>query len=402
MRIGILTQYYRPEIGAPQARLSELARWFQTRGHEVFVLTAMPNYPQGQLYPGYSGVYLREKIDGIQVIRSYIYPTKSVALPKRLANYFSFVISSVLVGISALPKLDYLLTESPPLFLGISGFLLSRLKGARWIFNVSDLWPESAVRLGVIKEGWALRLASALESFCYRKAFLVTGQSREILEDIQHRFPNVNAYHLSNGVDTDLFGPDRRSDEVRKELFEGRPFVAVYAGLHGIAQGLGQLLEAAAHLQETPDFSMIFFGEGPEKSSLVQKAGSLGLQNIRFMDPLPHQRMPSVMASADLAMIPLKERLPGAVPSKLYEAMGSGVPVVLIANGEAASIVQESKAGVVVEPGDVETLARTLRELLNDVAARSEMGCNGRRAAVARFNRRIIANAFIDFLEDRI
>ncbi|HET6266395.1 MAG TPA: glycosyltransferase family 4 protein [Acidobacteriota bacterium] len=400
MRIGILTQYYRPEIGAPQTRLSELARWFKARGHEVIVLTAMPNYPEGRIYKGYGGVYRREEIDGIQVIRAFIYPTKSVAHFKRLFNYFSFVISSILVGLPALPKLDYLLSESPPLFLGISGYLLSRLKGAKWIFNVSDLWPESAVRLGIVREGWALKMAEALESFCYRKAHLVTCQSVEILENIRGRFPNSSCYHLSNGVDTDLFGPEHRSPEVRQELFEGRPFVAVYAGLHGIAQGLGQLIDAAEQMRENPEFFLMFFGEGPEKSSLIQSAQSKNLKNIRFMDPLPHQRMPTLMASTDLALIPLKERLPGAVPSKLYEAMGSGVPVVLIANGEAASIVRQSQAGIVVNPGDVSDLVRSLRELIGDKNKLGEMGKNGRRAAVAGFNRKTIANAFVDFLEN--
>lgn len=402
MRIGILTQYYKPEIGAPQARLSELARWFKARGHEVFVLTAMPNYPQGRLYKGYGGVYRREELDGIQVIRTYIYPTKSVKFHKRLANYFSFVISSVLAGIPALPRLDYLITESPPLFLGISGYLLSRFKKARWIFNVSDLWPESAVQLGIVREGWALKLARALERFCYRKAFLVTCQSVEILDDIQQRFPHLSCYHLSNGVDTEIFRPEHRSSDVRSELFEGRPFVAVYAGLHGIAQGLGQLLEGAGQMQEFPEFFMFFFGEGPEKSSLMQKAESLNLNNIRFMDPVPHQRMPLVMASVDLAMIPLKQRLPGAVPSKLYEAMSSGTPVVLMAEGEAASIVMEAQAGVVVNPGDVQGLARNLRELLGDKDRLREMGKNGRKAALAGFDRKTIANAFVDFLENQV
>ena len=401
MRIGILTQYYPPEIGAPQARLSELAKWFVQRGHEVYVLTAMPNYPRGKLYPGYGGFFRREEQDSIHIIRSYIFPTKSVSILPRLANYFSFVISSLIIGIFALPKLDYLITESPPLFLGISGYFLSRIKRIKWIFNVSDLWPDSAVRLGIIRDGFSLKMASALESFCYRKASLVTGQSKEILQNISDRFKEVRTYHLSNGVDTDLFRPDLRSEELRNRLFKGLSFVAVYAGLHGIAQGLSQLIESAEKLKDLPNFSMVFIGDGPEKTDLISKVQQMGLTNIRFLDPFPHNAMPSILASTDVALVPLKNRLPGAVPSKIYEAMGSGLPVILVADGEAAQIISDANAGEVVRPGDIETLAAVLRALIENNEKRLQMGKNGRVAAERKFSRKVIANGFVDFLEEK-
>ena len=148
MKIAFLTQYYPPEIGAPQNRLSQLAARFAHSGHDVSVLTAMPNYPEGKTHPGYKGVLRRERLDGVSVIRTYIYPTQSAGYVRRLTNYFSFVVSSALGGMALLTRADYLFVESPPLFLGLTGFLLSRVKRMRLIFNVSDLWPESAVRLG--------------------------------------------------------------------------------------------------------------------------------------------------------------------------------------------------------------------------------------------------------------
>ncbi len=402
MKLGILTQYYPPEIGAPQARLSELAREFVERGHEVFVLTGMPNYPGGRIYHGYGGIFRREERDGVSVLRAYIYPTKSLGMVRRLANYLSFVFSSLFVGTMALPRLDYLMTESPPLFLGITSYLLSRLKGARWIFNISDLWPESAVRLGLVGEGWSLRAAYALEAFCYRKAWLVSGQSKEILEDIQRRFRHVPTYHLSNGVDTNLFRPEYRSPDVRHELAEGKSCVAIYAGLHGIAQGLDQILEAAACLQDLDDFRIIFVGDGPEKERLVNQARTMGLTNVRFLGPIPHEAVPGLLASADISLIPLKHRLPGAVPSKLYEAMGAGLPVVVVADGEAADTVREAQAGIVVSPGNVEALALVLRDLAKSAETRSRLGNRGRQAAVARFDRQAIVGAFINFLEKHL
>jgi colanic acid biosynthesis glycosyl transferase WcaI len=403
MRIGVLTQYYPPETGAPQARLSHLAEAFARQGHEVVVLTAMPNYPRGRVFEGYGGVFRRETRNGVTVLRSWIYPTQSVGRVRRLLNYFSFVGSSILVGSVKLPKLDYLVTESPPLFLGIAGYLLARRTGARWIFNVSDLWPESAVRLGVIGPGAALRASERLEAFCYRKAWLVTGQSREILADVEARFPGTSTYLLSNGVDTEMFGPERRSPESRRRLADDAPYngacVAVYAGLHGIAQGLDQVLDAAIELKdETIQFVLV--GEGPEKARLVARAAGMGVGKVRFLDSLSREEMPALMASADVAIVPLKLRLPGAVPSKLYEAMGSGAPVVLVAEGESASIVNETGAGIVVAPGDVGGLARALKSLASDAALRRRMGAAGRAAAEERFSRRTIANRFIERLEE--
>jgi glycosyltransferase involved in cell wall biosynthesis len=296
------------------------------------------------------------------------------------------------------------MTESPPLFLGISGYLLSRRTGAKWIFNVSDLWPESAVALGAVSQGWGLRRALALEAFCYRKAWLVTGQSREILENIRSRFPQVRVYHLSNGVDTELFRPGRSAGP-RARLEDGiggASCIAVYAGLHGIAQGLEQVLEAAARLKDEKALGVVFVGDGPAKRELVARSRSLGLTRVRFLDPLPKEEMPGLVASADLALVPLKVSLPGAVPSKIYEAMGAGVPIVLSAGGEAAEIVRRSESGVVVAPGDVDGLAAAIRELSADAARRARLGASGRRAAERDYDRIGIARRFIDHLESAV
>jgi glycosyltransferase involved in cell wall biosynthesis len=398
MRLAIHTQYYPPEMGAPQARLSELAARFVARGHEVFVLTAMPNYPLGRVYDGYGGWFCRERLAGTHLIRTYVYPTKSVSMVPRLWNYFSFVFSSLGLGALTLPKVDYLLTENPPLFLGISGYGLSRLKRARWIFNVSDLWPESAVHLGIVKDGLALRLSYALEAFCYRKAWLVTGQSRGILSNIEKRFPKVPCQLLTNGVDPEFFHPDL---EPRREHFGLRgTCVAVYTGLHGIAQGLDQLLEAAHRLRDMEGLVIYLIGDGPEKEALQRRARELELSNLHFLDPLPRAEMPSLMASADIAIACLKQTLPGAVPSKIYEAMGAARPLLLVGDGEPAEILRETGAGLAVAPGDLDSLEAAFRTLAKDPAKRQELGAAGRRAAETRFNRWRIVDTLIDRLEE--
>jgi glycosyltransferase involved in cell wall biosynthesis len=386
-------------MGAPQARLSLLARAIARQGHEVYVLTAMPNYPGGKIHEGYSGVIRRETVDGVNVVRSWIFPTQSLGIVARLASYFSFVISALLAGLFTIPRVDFLITESPPLFLGITGYLLSHCKRARLVFNVSDLWPESAVRLGVVGPGVALSLASALEGFCYRKSWCVTGQSREIIGDVGGRFPGVRTYHLSNGVDPGLFRSVTRCPQRRAELAPGADIIAVYAGLHGIAQGLDQILDAAALLPKNSRLGIVLIGEGPEKQRLIRRASGLGLQNVRFLDPLKHKEMPAVLVSADIALITLKTTLPGAVPSKLYEAMAAGLPVVLAAGGEPADILRQCGAGIAVTAGDPRAMAEALDALAHDESLRARLSANGRRASEERFDRNVISGRFIRFLE---
>jgi len=259
------------------------------------------------------------------------------------------------------------------------------------------------VRLGAVSEGWGLRLAQALEAFCYRKAWLVTGQSQEILASIRDRFPSVRLYHLSNGVDTDVFVPDRRSAAARAQLLDGSgsegTCIALYAGLHGLAQGLDQILDAASDVRDVDDLVIVLVGDGPEKERLKARSRELDLPRLRFLDSRPREEMPELLASADIALVPLRMSLPGAVPSKIYEAMGAAVPILLVAGGEAAELVRRSSAGRVVAPGDIEGIAGTLRELASDAACRAALGRAGRLAAVNEFDRRRIAGRFIEQLE---
>lgn len=403
MKLAILTQYYPPEVGAPQARLSELASHFVRCGHHVTVLTAMPNYPTGRIHPGYGGWLRREQLEGVEVIRTFIYPTKEAGFARRLTNYFSFVGSSMAIGSACMPSPDYLLVESPPLFSGLSGTWLSWLNGSRLIFNVSDLWPESAVRLDLIKAGGiAHRLGSSMEAFFYKHAWLITGQSKSILANITERFPEQRVFHLSNGVDTQKFGPAFGTWQARKKLATNDGCIALYAGLHGLAQGLDQLLIAAGMLQKDTGLCFTLIGDGPEKPKLLAQAESARLTNVRFLDSLPAHEIPALLAAADLALVILKTHIPGAVPSKLYEAMASARPVILVAEGEAAEIVRKHQVGIAVVPGDTNGLVRALQTLRADPGLRHTMGMNGRRTVEMLFDRAKIVTGFREYLEANV
>jgi colanic acid biosynthesis glycosyl transferase WcaI len=398
MRLVIHTQYYPPEMGAPQARLSDLAKRFVEHGHQVYVLTAMPNYPQGRIHSGYGGFFRREEQDGVSIIRTFIYPTKSVGVVRRLANYFSFFFSSLVLGTFLLPKVDFLITESPPLFLGISGWLLSRLKGARWILNVSDLWLESLRAFGVLREGNLInKLLNSMSHFLYRKAWLVTGQSKEIVAEIRRQVPSGQVYHLSNGVDVTSFHPKKRDEGIRQHYLRNGEVGFVYAGLHGFFQGLDQIIAAADRLREEP-IRFLLFGDGPEKEAVVEMARDRQLTNVDFFAPVAKEHVASILASMDVAVIPLRKAIRGSVPSKIYEAMASNIAVLLVANGEAREIVEKTRAGIAVDPGDSDGLIRAIRELAFQPTECGRMGHAGRVAAENLYDRVKIAEKFEEVL----
>jgi glycosyltransferase involved in cell wall biosynthesis len=280
MRILFLTQYYPPEIGAPQNRLHELAVRLKANGINVEVLTAMPNYPKMEIFETYrTGQIKEEQIDGIRVFRSGIYVSQSKSILPRLLNYFSFVWTSYWRG-RKLGTFDFLLVESPPLFLGYSAMRLSKKLKAKLIFNVSDLWPESAEKLGIVTNQRLLKLAYNLEAKCYTESTLITGQTQGIVSDIKNRFPSKNVYWLPNGVDVNFYNPDRIEDTDfrQRNNFKSTDLLLFYGGILGHAQGLEIILKAAKLVENKQSVQFIIQGSGPEKEMLV----NLKLQMIKY------------------------------------------------------------------------------------------------------------------------
>lgn len=405
MRIALLTQYYPPETGAPQTRLALLARRLTERGHRVTVLTAMPNYPKGQVYPGYGGLFRREKIEGIEVIRTYIYPSQKASFLPRMGNYFSFVISSALVGSLALKRADYLIVESPPLFLGLSAFWLSRLKRTRLVFNVADPWPEKLANMGILRpESLLYRITARLAAFLYNRSWLVSAQEKGVAAEIQQNFPKTRTYFFSNGADTSVFGPDKAIPEARQLLAGDAENLAVFAGSHNLIQGLDAVLDAAELLKDRLNLRFAFIGDGPEKERLVAAAERRNLTNVHFFEARPVAEIPPLLAAADFLLAPLKKDIPHVVHVKMYEALASGRPVILIANpqGDAAAILRDNQAGLTVPPGDIEALAAGIATFCADPALRQRLGENGRRTAVEQFDRVKLTDRFIEYLEEHI
>ena len=404
MKLLILTQYYPPEIGAPQNRLHELAVRLKAAGMEIDVLTALPNYPRMEIMNGYENRKNRyEEIDGIPVHRSWIYVTKSKGIFSRLLIYFSFVWSSYWKG-RKMKKYDYLLVESPPLFLGYSAMVLSKKLNAKLIFNVSDLWPESAEKLRIVTNKIALNLAYKLEAKCYKKAFLITGQTQGIVDDICTRFQDKKVYWLPNGVDVSFYNPSQIQPGNFRERngFSQEEILFFYGGIIGHAQGLEVILNAANLLRDSSSIQFVLQGSGPEKETLIALKQTLNLTNVHFLEPVSKKEMPSILKSIDIALVPLKN-LPlfkGAIPSKVFEALAMEIPLLLGVDGEARNhFIEKGKAGLFFQPENADELAKQAQFLAENLDERLEMGKNARRYVTENFDREKIANDFMRQLE---
>ena len=401
MRILFLSQYFPPEVGAPQNRISDLALRLSASGHEVTILTAFPNYPAGRVAAAYRGkLQMTECWQGLKVVRTWIYATPWKRFIPRLWNYFSFVFSSMIFGTRRAGPQDAVIVESPPLFLGLSGVLISRVKRARLVFNVSDLWPESAVALGVIRNQVLIRFARKVEDFIYRRSDMISGQTRGIVSNIEARFPDKPVHLLTNGVALEAFSPGedraRAKCNLGLEFTLKDKFVVGYAGLHGLAQGLEVVLEAARMLADRGGIAFVFIGDGPEKPRLKAIAARQNLQNVFFCDSQPKAKIPVILSSFNLALIPLKRLslFKGALPSKMFEAMAAALPMLVMVDGEARALVETAQAGLYVEPENPRALAEAIARLADDPTRCRQLGDNGRRFAIQYFDRAAIARSF--------
>lgn len=391
MRILMLTQYFPPETGAAQVRLFELARGLRDQGHTVEVVTAFPNHPEGIIPPEYRGKFFqREVLDGIPVYRTWIYPVPRGRFWKRLLNYFSFVFSAC-YGILKAGPADYLFVESPPLFIGYTVLFARRVKKAKVIFNVSDLWPESAVSLGLVSNKLLLGLATRLEEYLYRIAWRISTQTEGIIKTLRERgIPQEKLAFLPNGVDPELFSPRPRDERLAESLDLSGKFVILYAGTMGYAHGLEVALEAARILAKTPegrDVVFLFVGDGSEKPNLQERAAELGLKNVRWVPFRPVTEMARYYSLSDINLSTLRryKLAEGVRPSKVFPGLASGKPLIYVGEGEGAKVIEESGGGIVIPPEDPQALAEAVLALKRDPERRAQMGAKGREFVIKHY-----------------
>jgi len=402
-KLLILSQYFPPEIGAPQNRLFGLAKELQKINFKVTVLTALPNYPKMEIQENYKGLKTHfECIDGINTHRTCIYVSHKKGIVPRLRNYFSFVWSSYFYGKKYLDKnYDYILCESPPLFLGITGYLLSRNKKAKFIFNISDLWPESAEKLEIVTNKLLLKSATILEEWLYKKSHLITGQTQGITENIQNRFPNKKIHWLPNGVDLDQFEKPIDSNFRKENNFVKEDILLFYGGILGHAQGLEVILKASNNFKEKPHVKFIIMGTGPEKEKLLNLKEKDNLSQVYFFEPVNKEKIKEVLVKIDASIIPLKN-IPlfhGAIPSKIFENLALKKPILLGVDGEAKKLfIEEGKCGYSFEPENSIELTNAINKFIDYPEKWSQLGANGLKLIENRFNRKKIAQEFHQFL----
>jgi glycosyltransferase involved in cell wall biosynthesis len=394
MKLTILSQYYPPETGAPQNRLSDLARRLSSYGHQVEVLTALPNYPGDAIFPEYIGRgNMVEFLDGIRIVRISLYVPKVKSFARRMGNYLSFTVNAKIRGPKFLSRTDLLFMESPPLFLALAGVPMARKLGGKLVCNVSDLWPKSVIELGIMKSGLAYKAAERLELWMYENSAMITGQTEGILEEIKNRVPGKRVEIFPNGIDVREYSGLLDREGRRREFGWGDGlFVIGYTGVLGHAQALDQVLDAAKRLTDIPELHFAFFGDGPRKDHLEKRISGERIESCRVYPRQPREGIPHLQAAMDAGIVPLaKGKLfEGARPSKMFEIMAAGRPVILCAKGEAERIIMNSPggaAGLCVPPEEPEELASSIRRICSEKKRGEQMGCRGREHAFANFDR---------------
>jgi glycosyltransferase involved in cell wall biosynthesis len=401
MNLTILTQYYPPETGAPQNRLHSLALNLKEQGHYIQVLTALPNYPKSEVFPDYVGkTFVAENIDGVPVYRTSIYVSKKPGVLPRLRNYFSFVYSSI-ANFKRLPKTELILVESPPLFLSWSAYFIAKRWNANVVFNVSDLWPESAEKLNIVRNKLLLNVAYRLEAWSYKKATLVTGQTQGIVKNIESRFPKVVCHWMPNGIDRFVFDSVTKDESKLEELGLANKKVFIYAGIIGHAQSLDTLIRAAALVKHLPDFAMLIIGDGPVIADLLELNRKLEA-GVYFLPNTPKFEVLAMVASAYSYIVPLKdlEIFRGAIPSKIFDPLAIGIPVLLGVDGECRDIfIDRAGAGWYFKPEDESSLAKAIQTALENPEHVQEFGAKGKLFVNEFFDRKNIASEFMVKLE---
>lgn len=394
MRILFLSHYFPPEVNAPASRTYEHCKAWVRAGHEVTVVTCVPNHPRGKVYDGYrSRPWQRENHDEITVIRLWTFLTANEGFLKRSLNYLSFMCACVLAA-PFLPKADVVLTTSPQFFNGLAGYPVSRMKRAPWVLEIRDLWPESVIAVGGMKPGPIVSFLESLELFAYRRAHAIVPVTDSFERYMVGKgISPAKIEVIKNGVDASVYRPFAGTNQMRSELgLEGK-FVAAYFGTHGMAHKLETVLDAASLLRGDPDIVFLLVGDGAERARILELRDARGLSNVMMLDQQPKARMPMLWDLAAVSVVHLKRSplFKTVIPSKIFESLAMEKPIVLGVEGESAEIISKAGAGVCIEPENAQQLADAVLRLARDPELVRSMGAKGRTFVMENFDRARLA-----------
>ena len=404
MRILFLSENFPPETNAAATRVHERAIYWVRAGHQVTVITQAPNFPFGRVYDGYRNRWRQvETIDGIRVVRvkTYIAPNQGVI--RRSLDFVSFMATAVPAGLRE-ERPDVVAATSPQFFAAVAGWMIGALRRVPFVFELGDLWPASIAAVGAMRPGLALRLVEKMELFLYRRSAAVVALTGAFKNNLVRR--NIAPEKIAvvvNGVDIERYGPRERDMALAAEWNLKDRFTIGYVGTHGMAHGLENVIKAAAILddegQDGPVF--VFAGPGAARDGLIAGATKQGLQNVVFIPPQPKERMPAIWSLCDVALVHLKDSpvFAEVIPSKIFEAMAMGLPILIAAPpGEATQIIERENAGIVVSAEDPGALADAVRKLASDVTSRRRLAAAS-HAAAPRYSRQFQADAMMEALK---
>ncbi|MFL6445430.1 MAG: glycosyltransferase family 4 protein [Candidatus Sulfotelmatobacter sp.] len=410
MNLLYISQYFPPEMGAPSARGSELARHWAHAGHQVSVLTGFPNHPTGVVPAEWRSRLRRltyhEKVGPVDVYRTWLWPLPNRKAHERMRNYASFCLSAALRGMT-IPRPDVIIASSPQLLVGLSGWWLAFTRQIPFVFEVRDLWPESLAAVGVGGENSLLHHAlAAIAGFLYRSADRIVVVTPAFKDYLIHRWrvPAAKIEVVENGVETDLFVPDCvAAAGRRRELNAESRFLVCYIGTMGMAHGLETVLDAAARLQSAaPNVLFVLIGGGSEKQRIKSLAHSRGLTNVWFLDQQPREKIPSFISAADVCLVLLKKTdvFKTVIPTKMLEYMSCARAVILGVEGQARQILEDAGAGLAIEPENADALAAAITQLDHNREQAKTLGEQGRAYILQKFSRASTAQKYITVLRD--
>lgn len=403
MRILFLTDNFPPEVNAPASRTYDHAKEWVKAGHEVTVITCFPNFPKGKVFDGYkNGLYKKEIVDGIKVIRVWSYITANKGFFRRTLDFISFSVTSFIAGLFV--KTDVIVATSPQFFTALSGRTLAFWKRKPWVMEVRDLWPESIKTVGAMKDNLFIRYFEWQEMRCYKSAsriVVVTDSFKKTLIDRGINPEKIDV--VKNGANRELFKPIPKDVKLINELgLEGKKIIG-YIGTHGMAHKLDFILDCAKNMIGKNDYHFIFIGSGAERDKLLEKKSVEGIDNVTMIDSVPKSEVSRYISILDLSLINLRksELFKTVIPSKIFENAGMEIPIIMGVQGEAQDIIETYNAGLCFEPEDEEDFVKKLNLLLTDDALYAECKMGGRRLS-ADFDRKVLASKMLESIKSTV
>jgi colanic acid biosynthesis glycosyl transferase WcaI len=407
MRILLLSTYFRPDVASTGVIMSTLTDEFLARGHEVSVLTSVPHYGVDRIWPEYSGRLIRTEChSSLRIHRLYTHVAKDRAnLFSRLLSYGSFSLLSAAKG-AVLPKHDVILAPSPPLSNGVIADMLGRWRGIPFVYNVQDIWPDVAVRAGVLKNEKTIGRLKKMETYVYKRAARITVISEGFRRNLLDKgVPDEKITVIPNFIDSTFVTPQPKDNEFSRRHNVVGKFVVLFAGNMGFSQGLETVLEAASLLAGMPEIEFLMVGSGAGRKSAEEHLKTLSISNVRFLPFQPHSELPAMYGAADVCVIPLRRGFTSeSVPCKLFTIMAAGKPAIAAVDpgSDTWRLIERSKCGTCVEPENTQALANAISHYFRDAATRMAAGRNARRCTEVEFHPGTLAEAYLEAMQRAI